>query len=431
MPPRSQSDAQDRRRSRLDLFTPEARPPRFAVRDVDFDQVLAEQKAAAAQAPPASRVELKLARIETIKAAHRTRATRLLARIPEPACSVHMMTGGSFDFWDYIHAILDLAAPRVCDQFYGSTWIMNRTNAKDLLALMDAGRIRKVGIITGVYFQRRESSVFHMIYEGLRRRGQRFKACANHSKWFAMALDDGTRLVAEGSANFTENGNAEQVAITHSPELFDYYREWAEEVLGDLPLVDLKTCERDTLEAFDPSAPLKPAKVAHRRRPAAQGHAGIGAFCATRDQVDRRTVQQWKSAPRPDPGWTGHFARGLADLVRATWPVLPPGTIVTTPPAGTSAYLERPNAARALADEVARILDVPRLETLHRTDTKRYRGPEYSRHQAPYRIREIDPKPSLAIVCDDLITTGTTMRLALEALRSAGVNALGIAYAGR
>ena len=37
---------------------------------------------------------------------------------------------------------------------------------------------------------------------------------------------------------------------------------------------------------------------------------------------------------------------------------------------------------------------------------------------------------NLTIVVDDLVTSGATMRLSLEALRAAGVMAFGFAYSG-
>ena len=170
-------------------------------------------------------------KIQTINALKRKWAIAEIGRIPDPGESIHIVTNARFDFWDWVPAILEMAAPRVAVEYYGSTWILNRRNAVEMLALYDAGKIQRIGMITGIYFKRRESAVFSTLYEGLKSRGQRFKAALNHSKWFAMLLDDGTALTVCGPANFTENGNMEQLVYTNHRPLFDFYKSIADGIL--------------------------------------------------------------------------------------------------------------------------------------------------------------------------------------------------------
>jgi len=40
------------------------------------------------------------------------------------------------------------------------------------------------------------------------------------------------------------------------------------------------------------------------------------------------------------------------------------------------------------------------------------------------------PRPAIVIVLDDLISSGRTMQLSLEAIRQAGIMALGMAFSG-
>lgn len=170
-------------------------------------------------------------RIKTINAMKRRWAVREIGRLPDPGESINIISNARFDFWDWVPAIIEMAAPRVVSQWYGSTWILNRRNATELLALHDAGKIQAIGMITGIYFKRRESAVFATLYEGLKSRGQRFKAALNHSKWFSLELDDETCLTVEASANFTENGNIEQYVYTNDPGLFQFYKSFADEIL--------------------------------------------------------------------------------------------------------------------------------------------------------------------------------------------------------
>ena len=69
--------------------------------------------------------------------------------------------------------------------------------------------------------------------------------------------------------------------------------------------------------------------------------------------------------------------------------------------------------ARLLAGQVAARLDMPVAEIIARTDAKRYHGPAFSLEQSVYRLTG---NAAAAIVLDDLITSGNTMKLSLEAL---------------
>ena len=68
--------------------------------------------------------------------------------------------------------------------------------------------------------------------------------------------------------------------------------------------------------------------------------------------------------------------------------------------------------------------------TLGRADVKRWHGPHSSLRQAPFACSLPDPAPTMVLVVDDLITSGRTMRLAVEAIRAAGVAAFGFAFSG-
>lgn len=213
----------------VDPFSPP--PVDFATVRPDFSWVGKDDELESERMVPDDIKYVREAKIETYKALKRKFAIRHLEKIPEPGTSVHIVTNARFDFWDWVPAILEMAAPRFAVEWYGSTWILNRRNALELLKLFDEGKIRKIGFLTGIYFKRRKSAVFATVYEGLQARGQQFKACLNHSKWFSMLLDDGTGLTVEGSANFTENGNIETFVYTNDRGLFEFHKEWADELL--------------------------------------------------------------------------------------------------------------------------------------------------------------------------------------------------------
>lgn len=171
-------------------------------------------------------------RIQTINALKRKWAIAEIGRLPQPGESIHVVTNARFDLWDWVPAILDLAAPRVATEYFASIWVLNRRNAVELFAEYDKGRIQAIGFITGLYFKKRESAVFATLYEGLKTRGQRFKAALNHSKWFTMLLNDGQAITVETSANFTENGNMEQMVYTSDVGLHQFYADIANGILA-------------------------------------------------------------------------------------------------------------------------------------------------------------------------------------------------------
>ena len=84
--------------------------------------------------------------------------------------------------------------------------------------------------------------------------------------------------------------------------------------------------------------------------------------------------------------------------------------------------------AALLAQVVARQIGRPYRETLARTTPKRYHHPKEALRQPPFQI--VGNPPAFAIVIDDLLTSGATMRLSLDALRQAGAVAFGFAYGG-
>jgi hypothetical protein len=167
---------------------------------------------------------------------------------------------------------------------------------------------------------------------------------------------------------------------------------------------------------------------AGRFRYAHQARSALGVWCVTRSRADRAAIVGWKSTVPFDPELLAGFAAGLAGLIRAWSPVLAPSAAVTTPPQGAS--LGGPYAAEALGRAVAEALGLFYIPMLRRTDGKLYHGPWDSRRQAPYVVEMPDPPPGLIVVVDDLATSGTTLRLALEAIRGAGLMAFGFGYSG-
>jgi Phosphoribosyl transferase domain len=132
--------------------------------------------------------------------------------------------------------------------------------------------------------------------------------------------------------------------------------------------------------------------------------------------------------PLFDPALLAEFSAAVAELVRQWSAILPPGTIATVPPQGASA--PGPYAAEALGSAVAEALGLPFVRMLERTEPKRWHGPHHALRQTPFICALPNPTPTMVVIVDDLVTSGRTMRLSIEAIRSAGVAAFGFAFSG-
>jgi hypothetical protein len=157
---------------------------------------------------------------------------KLIDTIPDPGCSHHIITNGSFEFWSVLEGLIDFlnAKGYRVQEFWGSTWMLNRANAVRLYELGKAGKIKDGFIITGIYFKRKEPAAFGTLIRGIEALGWRYRAIDLHAK--VQLLKAGPhRIVIESSANWTSNPRIEQFTITNSAEVFDFHRAWMEDLL--------------------------------------------------------------------------------------------------------------------------------------------------------------------------------------------------------
>jgi hypothetical protein len=174
-------------------------------------------------------IMLQVKDIEVIKALRREKAKRILTRLPAVGESLHIIQNGKFDFFDYIPIVIDLMGK--ADEGYFSTWTMNRENTQELFDIYDSEKLGKINIITGIYFKKRESAVYAMLMEYIIARKQRYITCKNHAKVTILCHKMKNQYITiEGSANMTANPRIEQSVITNSKQLYEFHREWMEEL---------------------------------------------------------------------------------------------------------------------------------------------------------------------------------------------------------
>lgn len=152
-----------------------------------------------------------------------------LKDIPETGQSIHIISKGDFDFFSIVPCMTGLMG--TVNEMFGSTWVMNMENVNDLLDLYDEKKIENITIITGLYFKRRSTAVYSQLYQGLMKRGQRYRAGKNHAKVLLMSDHNNNYITIEGSANFTANTRIENYVMTNDEDLFKFHKEWIEDFL--------------------------------------------------------------------------------------------------------------------------------------------------------------------------------------------------------
>lgn len=177
--------------------------------------------------PRIARADLKRQAITMMKREH---LRDVLKAKPAPGTAYHLISNGKYDFWTWIPVLIEMMGH--ADAFYGSTWTLNRQACTELLDLFDQAKIRKISMLTGLYFKRRETAVYAKLMTGLTDRRQRYICLENHAKVTLLANHQtGDYLTVEGSANYTANPRIEQYVICNDRTIYDFHRAWMEEVL--------------------------------------------------------------------------------------------------------------------------------------------------------------------------------------------------------
>ena len=157
------------------------------------------------------------------KASH---AAEVLDRLPEPGESIHTVMAASFDAWDFVPAVLKLAAPATIARLTIATLGYNRRGMDELLSMLDRGDVGTATVLASVYFRAHEATLWGWLASELTARGCRLLAARNHAKLLLFEMTDGDHYVMESSANLRSCRMAEQATITADEALYDFHVAW-------------------------------------------------------------------------------------------------------------------------------------------------------------------------------------------------------------
>jgi len=187
-------------------------------------------KESAEESPP-PRFEAKAKRRELINLIRVANAAKHLDHLPGPGCAIHAIMKGNYSYADLIPAVLTLAAPARLDYLAATTLGFSQKAALQLIDLIDSGHVRTLDFVCADFFAKADPEICQFTREELTRRGSRFAAARCHAKIILLGLDDGTRYVSESSANIRACRSIEQFALTNDPELYEFHREWIDELM--------------------------------------------------------------------------------------------------------------------------------------------------------------------------------------------------------
>ena len=211
----------------IDMIAPDIEDI-FLLDDIDDMNIFGDEEVETTKKIESKSIKIN-EKIKLLSLMKKEHLSQCLKEIPKLGESLHIISNGSFDFWTFIPFLIDKLGG--VGEFFGSTWTLNRQNCKELLELFDEHKIKKIGFLTGLYFKRREASVYSTLLTGLSDRGQKYKCLENHAK-VAIFENGSDYITIEGSANFTSNPRIEQYTISNSRELFYFHREWMEGILS-------------------------------------------------------------------------------------------------------------------------------------------------------------------------------------------------------
>ena len=150
--------------------------------DLMFDSILGgdEQGLESTKNVSSRSIKLFLKR-QMVRVAQQEKLKEIVTECPLPGEQVHVVSASKFDFWTWVPVMIDWLG--VTENLYCSTWTANRQGVVDLLKIWDEKKITgRVNFVTGLYFKRRETSVYATLVEGLLKRGGRYKAFETHAK---------------------------------------------------------------------------------------------------------------------------------------------------------------------------------------------------------------------------------------------------------
>ena len=130
---------------------------------------------------------------------------------------------------DLVNGVNDPAGAQA-DLLRVATLGLNMTQAPDLAANIDSGRIKRLTMLVAELFTEANVPEFNVLANLMRERGQVVKSNRNHCKLLLWHFADGRKFSAHGSLNLRRCNSFEQIAINQDAALHDFFAEYIDDV---------------------------------------------------------------------------------------------------------------------------------------------------------------------------------------------------------
>lgn len=183
--------------------------------------------------PPASAHPARgafLSRIHKRRFASLKAAAEAAEIVPAEGEAVHVVMQGNYDLQHVLIVLLERFGS-TCEMMRVATLSLSRRNVQEMAALLDAGKVKRLDILTSDFFKRHDQDIFTELVKELHDRGQRVAAARSHCKIVCMRLEDGRCFTLEGSPNLRTNKNMEQFSLTCDRDLHGHYDKFLDEMV--------------------------------------------------------------------------------------------------------------------------------------------------------------------------------------------------------
>jgi hypothetical protein len=152
-------------------------------------------------------------------------AAGLLAHLPAPGESLHVLCTARFDMSDVLNHLIERFG--VCERLTVATLGYNRRNLLAMLRWLDADAVRCLTLLSSIFWRAYNKELWQETLTEFRKRRQRAAVCHCHAKVSALAFATGERFSIEGSANLCGNGSGkEQFVLVNDAGLCAWHSRW-------------------------------------------------------------------------------------------------------------------------------------------------------------------------------------------------------------
>jgi len=102
--------------------------------------------------------------------------------LPAPGESQATQYSGRYCLFDLVPALLERIAPQTIEEMFITTLSYSKTNASQLIDLLDAGTIKRCGLIVSAYFKSTSREIYDALVPKLLARGMQVLAMRTHAK---------------------------------------------------------------------------------------------------------------------------------------------------------------------------------------------------------------------------------------------------------